>query len=107
MADFSAPQTVNAMLQTPDLNWTAGAVIALGAASAQSAQLQCRAVLLSADQNCWIAAGTTPTASVGAGSVFLAAGAFVTIPIQPGWRIAGIQQSVAGNLSIIPCVYPA
>jgi len=107
MADFAAPQTVNSMLPTPDLNWATGAVVAIGAASAQSAAIQARVVLVCADQNCWVSIGANPTASIGAGSVFLAAGAFVTLPIQPGQRVAVVQQSVAGNLSVIPCVYPA
>jgi hypothetical protein len=104
--DFSAPTAGSVTLQTPDLNWPSGLNVAIGAASAQSAAITARAVLLSPDQNCWIAMGANPTAVVGAGSLFIPVGALVTLPIQPGQKIAVIQAGAAGNLSMIPCAYP-
>jgi len=94
------------MLQCPDLNLSGGLNVAIGASSVQSAAIQARAVFLSPDQNCWVTAGFNPTASVGAGSFFLPQGAMLTLPIQPGWKIAVIQTSAAGNLPIVPCTYP-
>src|SRR5262245_965890 len=93
-------------LPAPDLNWASGTTVALGAASAQSSALQARLALVSATQNCWIAAGTNPTAAKSAGSFYLGAGQIIYVPLQPGWKIAALQDSAAGTLSIIPCVYP-
>lgn len=107
MPDFSAPLLSGGqILQSPDLNWASGQNVAIGASSAQGAVITARAILVSPDQNCWIAIGASPTASVGAGSLFIPQGALVTLPIQPGQRVAVIQTSTAGNLSIIPCLYP-
>jgi len=105
--DFAAPTAGNVALQAPDLNWAGALNVAIGASSAQSAAITARAVLLSPDQNCWVAVGANPTAVVGAGSLFVPQGALLTLPIQPGQRIAVIQTATGGNLSIIPCIYPA
>jgi hypothetical protein len=107
MADFSAPQNINSILQSPDMNWSAGQNLATGAASVQSAPINARGVVLTADQNCWISMGYNPTAAVaGAGSCFLASGIMVALAIEPGQKVAVIQQAAPGNLSVIPCIYP-
>jgi len=104
--DFTVPTAGSATLQAPDLAWASGQMVAIGVASAQSAAIQARAALISADIGVWIAAGTNPTASVGAGSLYIGAGVPVTMALQPGWKIANIQASAAGHLAIVPCVYP-
>jgi len=90
-----------------DLNWAAGQYVTFTAVSAQSAAIAARVVLVSADANCWIAAGTNPSASAGAGSVFVSASAppFL-LAIQPSWKIAVVQATAGGHLSIMPGVYP-
>jgi len=102
--DFSAP-TVGSATLSPDLNWFAALKLAIGAASVQSAAIQARCVMVSPDQNCWITIGVNPTATIGAGSLFLPAGAMLTLPIQPGQKIAVIQTATPGNLSIVPGNY--
>jgi hypothetical protein len=89
-----------------DLNWAGGQVVALGATSAQSPALQARLAAVSASQNCWISAGANPTAAKAAGSFYLGTGQIMYVPLQPGWKIAALQDSAAGTLSIIPCSYP-
>jgi len=104
--DFSSPVGTNGAALVPDLNWAAGQMVAIGVASAQSTAITARAAIVSSDIGVWIAAGVNPTASAGAGSLYIGAGVPVTIALAPGWRIANIQATAAGHLSIIPCSYP-
>jgi hypothetical protein len=105
--DYSAPiGPGGAALQSPDLNYAGGLNVTVSGSSAQSAAIQARAVLISPDTNIWLTMGANPTATVGAGSVFIPAGALVTLNIQPGQKIAVIQATAGGNCSIIPCAYP-
>jgi hypothetical protein len=107
MPDVSIPVGSGGQgLQTPDLNFASGTIVTLGAASAQSAAINSRVVLLSANQNCWITASANPTAAKAAGSLYLAAGQILFMAITPNWKIAGLQDSAAGSLCVIPCVYP-
>ncbi|HEX8894459.1 MAG TPA: hypothetical protein VF783_14105 [Terriglobales bacterium] len=82
--------------------------LAVGAASAQSAVVQAATnrVVLSSTTACWVAFGANPTASAAAGSIYVPA----NFPMPPiavtggTTKIAVIQASAAGSLSIIESV---
>lgn len=95
------------------LDWANGQAIALGAGSQQSAAFDTvndRIVAVSVGGastvvGCWIAVGTNPTASAGAGSMWVAqAGGPVSVYVPAGMLIAGIQGATAGTLSMIPAL---
>jgi len=80
-------------------------VLAVGASSAQSAVVQANTnrVTLASTTGCWVAFGTSPTASAAAGSIYVPPNvAMPPISVQSGvTKIAVIQASAAGTLSII------
>jgi hypothetical protein len=81
--------------------------LAIGASSAQSAAVQATTnrVVLSATSACWVALGANPTASAAAGSIYVPANFPMPIVVTPGvTKIAVIQASAAGSLSIIESV---
>ena len=82
--------------------------LAIGASSAQSAAVQATTnrVVLSATSACWVALGANPTASAAAGSIYVPANfPMPPIVVTPGvTKIAVIQASAAGSLSIIESV---
>ena len=50
--------------------------------------------------NAWITFGASPTASAGAGSIFMAAGQAEYFRVTPGQKIAAIRDSADGNMSV-------
>lgn len=80
-------------------------VVAVGAASVQSAALQTTTalVVLTATTDCWVAVASNPTAAAAAGSFFLPAKFPMSFSInkQLTTKIAVIQASAAGSLSIL------
>lgn len=85
------------------VNSTVGAV---GATSTQvvSTLVSGKAYILSANTNFWFAQGGsgTTTATKTSGSVYVAAGAFADIIGSNGPAIAVLQDSAAGQISIVP-----
>ena len=78
--------------------------VSIGASSAQSASVGSgtTVVELFATTDCWVSFGASPTAVASPGSsFFLAAGLFKYYGIQPGAKIAVIQESSSGDLHII------
>lgn len=57
-------------------------------------------VSLVSSQDCYIKFGTNPTATAGAGSFFLPAKVVVKFGVEPGEKVAAIQSSAGGILSI-------
>jgi hypothetical protein len=87
----------------PQLDWANGAVVSIGAASAQSAALTAGAYVLTPNVDCYIAVGSNPTATTNsAGSDFLAAGTKWPLTILSGNKVAVIQSSSAGTLFLLP-----
>ena len=70
--------------------------------AAQSEAITGTEVTVVASTDCYIAFGTNPTATVGAGSMFLAAGVPFTRRITSGWKVSAIKSATAGALSILP-----
>lgn len=85
-------------------NWAAGQVVAVSGTSAQSAAIAAAAVTLTSTTDCWITAGSNPTATAGAGSDFLPAGVKWTIPWLSGQKLAVIENASSGNLAIMPAL---
>jgi hypothetical protein len=90
------------------LTTTAQQFLAVGASSVQSAAVQSTTnrVVLSSTTACWVAFGSSPTASAAAGSIYVPANwPMWPIAVTPGvTKIAVIQASAAGSLSIIESV---
>ncbi len=95
------------------LDWANGLAIALGAGSAQSAAFDTvndRVVLVSVGGastvvGCWISVGANPTASAGAGSMWISQAAEPTpVYVPAGMLIAGVQGATGGTLSMIPAL---
>ena len=80
-------------------------VVAVGGSSVQSAVVQANTnrVTLSSTTGCWVAFGTSPTASAAAGSIYVPPNVVMPpIAVASGsTKIAVIQASAAGTLSII------
>jgi hypothetical protein len=73
--------------------------VATGAASAQSMAIASKAVRLCATAACRVAFGANPTAV--ATSLYLAPNVPENFLVQPGDKVAVIQESAAGKLSIV------
>src|SRR5712664_3195709 len=95
------------------LDWANGQAISLSGSSQQSAAFDTtfdRVVLCSVGGastvvGCWIAVGTNPVASAGAGSMWIAQSALPTpVYVPAGMLIAGLQGATAGTLSVIPAL---
>ncbi len=83
-------------------NFAAAQSVAIGASSAASQVIAAEAARLCATVDCWVSLGTNPTATVGAGSVYLPANRELLMAGTAGLKVAVIQVSGAGNLSILP-----
>lgn len=99
--------------QMPALDWANGQAIALGAVSVQSVAFDAnndRLVYVSVGGastvvGAWISVGVNPTATAGAGSLWIPQGnGPVPIYVPAGMLIAGIQGAAAGTLSMIPAL---
>ena len=94
------------------LDWANGAAITLTGSSQQSAAFDasndrivwCSVGGASTVGGCWIAVGTSPTASAGAGSMWLPQGEPLPVYVPAGMLIAGIQGQTGGVLSMIPAL---
>lgn len=78
--------------------------LSVGGSSTQSLSLLSATTIveLFATTDCWVVFGANPTASVNDGSsFFLAAGLFKCYGVQPGVKIAVMQDSTSGDLHII------
>jgi hypothetical protein len=77
-------------------------VVAIGAASAQSETVPANIhkAMLTSTIGCWVAYGTSPTASAADGSFYLPAGTELVLSVHPGQRFAVIQATTAGSLSV-------
>jgi hypothetical protein len=50
--------------------------------------------------NCWITFAASPTATAGAGSIYLPAGVVEYFHVTPGQKLAAIRDSADGTLSV-------
>jgi hypothetical protein len=81
----------------------ANQTLAVGVASAQSLAFAAgsKVVRVVATSNCWIVFGVNPTAAATSGNgSYVPAGAIELWRVTPGHRVAVIQDSAAGTLSI-------
>jgi len=79
---------------------TASSKISIGAASAPSAAIQSKMVRLVATSDCHVAFGTNPTAVADGTCLFLPAGIPEYFVVNPGDKVAVIQDAAAGSLFI-------
>jgi len=95
------------------LDWNNGLAVTLGVSSVQSAVVDAnndRIVMASVGGAStviggWIAVGTNPTASAGAGSMWISqTSPPVPVYVPAGMRVAGLQGAAAGTLSLIPAL---
>lgn len=68
----------------------------------QSTDIEATEITLVASKDCYVSVGSSPTATVGAGSMFLAAGVPFSRRITSGHRVSVIKASEAGALSVLP-----
>lgn len=87
---------------TRKYDWADGQAVAISGTTAPSTAIAADEVLLSSTTNVWITVASAPVATKGAASLYLAAGVPLHIQIIPGQKVAGIQDSAAGTLTIIP-----
>lgn len=81
-------------------------VVAVGAASAQSAVMGVQEIMLVSTTNCWLAFGTNPTAVANTdANQYLPANLVWTINWIPGDKVAVIQDTGAGYLVVTPVGY--
>lgn len=84
------------------MQFVGSSVVAVGAASAQSAAVPAHihTVMLTASTDCWVSYGVSPTASAADGSFFMPAGEAIKLGVVPGQLFAAIQDAAAGELSV-------
>lgn len=78
-------------------------VLSVGAASAavtNGVSANIHDVRVVSTTNCWVTFGTAPTASAAAGSIYLPAGVVEYFHVSPGQKLAAIQDSGSGTLSL-------
>jgi hypothetical protein len=85
----------------PVLDWANGQVVAF-TTHAESAAIAANGVILCSTADCWYTVGSTPVATVGAGSLFLPAGVLWGQTILSGQKISVVQNAAGGTLSIMP-----
>lgn len=71
-------------------------------ASTQSAAIDAEEVTIVASTDCFVKFGANPSATIGAGSMFLTKGLPWTRRITSGWKVAAIKVADAGTLSVMP-----
>jgi hypothetical protein len=95
------------------LDWANGQAIACSASSQQSTAfdatndriVMCSVGGASSAGGCWISVGTNPTASAGAGSMWIAqASAPTPVYVPAAALIAAVQGQTSGTLSMIPAL---
>ena len=91
-------------LTTRAYNWAGAERVATGATSAQNADvLGSREILVFATEDTWITFGNDPVAAADtAGNLLLLAGEKYHLQVNPGDKLAAIQDSAAGSLHINP-----
>lgn len=91
-------------LSVIEMNYAGGQNLSVGAVTAQSAAITAEAVRIVATEDCYFSVGANPTAVITGASAFLPAGVVELVAIKSGWKLAAIQDTVAGVLNIIPAV---
>ncbi len=95
------------------LDWANGEAIALSGVSQQSAVFDANNDLIvalsvggaSTVGGCWVSVGTNPTATAGAGSMWIGqSGGQAYVYVPKGMLIAAIQGATGGTLSMIPAL---
>jgi len=94
------------------LDWANGQALVLTGTSGQSTAFDAvndRIVLCSVGGastvgGCWVAVGTNPIASAGAGSMWISQQKGVAVYVPAGMLIAGVQGQTGGTLSLIPAL---
>lgn len=85
----------------PIMDWTNGQAVAF-TTHAESAAIASNGVLLCSTADCWYTVGSSPVATVGAGSFFLPAGVPWGQTILSGQKISVVQNASGGTLAIVP-----
>lgn len=93
------PQTLNSTLR---LSGTSQNVTVSGTSAAVTNAFAATTgdIRVVSTTNCWIAIGASPTATTGAGSSYLPAGAIEYFHVTGGQKIAAIQDSAGGTLNV-------
>jgi hypothetical protein len=86
----------------PIMDYANGQAVAFTGTSAQSSAVNSNSAIITANSDCYFTIGSNPTATTGAGSDFLPAGQKWGVTLLSGQKIAVIQSTAAGTLSIIP-----
>ena len=97
----------NDPVPVPALDWANGQLVAASGTSAQSAVVDAsndRLVEMSTSSAIYYTLGTNPTAAKSAGSTYLAAGAMRYVYVPLNNKIAVLQDSAGGNVTIIPAL---
>lgn len=91
---------------TRKLDLAGNDVVAISGTSAQSTAMPTGEIQLVSTTNCWIKFGTNPTAVANTDTnQYLPANVIWTIKWQPGDKVAVIQDSAAGYLTVTPVGY--
>lgn len=96
--------TANDGLPVPRCDWAAAQLLSFSTTAGVSAAITSVGCHLVSTEDCWVTVGASPTATVGAGSMFLKAGDRFAIAITSGHKVSAIRETVSGValLSIIP-----
>lgn len=88
---------------TRKLNVAGNDVVAVSGTSAQSAALDTAEIQLVSTTNCWLKFGTNPTAVASTdANQYLPANLIFVIKWAPGEKVAVIQDTTAGYLTVTP-----
>jgi hypothetical protein len=89
---------------TREYDFASAGKVTITGTSAQSAALPSSEVYLCSTTDCWLTKGANPTAVAAADlMLYLPAGCPLHMRITRGEKIAFIQHSAGGTVSVVPC----
>ena len=96
--------TANDSLPVPKCDWANAQHLQFTETAGVSSAINAYGCYLVSTVDCWVTVGASPTATVGAGSMFLQAGDRFPIAITYGHKVSAIREIISGVglLSIIP-----
>jgi hypothetical protein len=89
---------------TREYDFTNTDVVAVSGTSAQSTAFISSEIAIAANTNCWITIGANPTAVADTdANMYLPAGVVFHLRVKVGDKLAAIQDTAAGHISVTPC----